>query len=207
MSKCIILLHGNSASSKYMMPIIPYLDGYETILNLDLAMHGQNKEPVKRLSVEYCSEQVWKTMQDQEIDSADFIGYSDGANVILRLAQDHPNVVGKAVLLSPTTRTRAMHLHWVILISSAFFMTWLIRYIPALNRVHQRMRMMLFYRLAERSMAGDFSLYFAERDMITKEDQHRVENLLGIKSKIVVGANHFNLVKKWVANYVLIEFS
>jgi hypothetical protein len=69
------------------------------------------------------------------------------------------------------------------------------------------MRMMLFYRLAERSMAGDFSLYFAERDMITKEDQHRVENLLGIKSKIVVGANHFNLVKKWVANYVLIEFS
>jgi hypothetical protein len=88
MSKCIILLHGNSASSKYMMPIIPYLDGYETILNLDLAMHGQNKEPVKRLSVEYCSEQVWKTMQDQEIDSADFIGYSDGANVILRLAQD-----------------------------------------------------------------------------------------------------------------------
>jgi phosphatidylglycerol lysyltransferase len=97
----LILLHGNSESkgifSKYQRV---HFKMFRTIA-IDSRGHGETISNDTQYSISQYSEDVIGLCRAKGITQADVIGYSDGGNIALFLAQKAPKIFKKIVAISP----------------------------------------------------------------------------------------------------------
>ncbi|MDO4491665.1 MAG: alpha/beta hydrolase [Lachnospiraceae bacterium] len=95
----ILLLHGNTVSSKFFVPVIPILSEKYHVITLDFLGNGQSERimnwPVD-LWYEW-SKQAAAVIRHLEIEKVNVIGCSGGALAALNLALEEPELV-KAVI-------------------------------------------------------------------------------------------------------------
>lgn len=96
----LVLLHGGLGSTDMFAPIIPSLSNCHQVIAVDLQGHGRTADIERPLSIEALADDVAALLKYLGIERADIMGYSLGGGVALRIAVQHPNVVGKLVLVS-----------------------------------------------------------------------------------------------------------
>jgi pimeloyl-ACP methyl ester carboxylesterase len=192
----VVLLHGNSGSSRDMAVIAELLNGSYPVLNLDLPLHGANTAPVEELSIQFCKESIETFLLEQGLNRISIVGYSDGANIAAELCGSSALQVKTCFLISPNTHYQGTVLPWRVLFHLIQGFCYPFRFSQSMNVVYQRMGMMLNYIMDPtiQRHAEAFHLYFAQNDMITVSDQLKMEEILGVKRSVIANKTHLNIV-------------
>lgn len=95
----LILLHGNGEDSFYFKNQIDYFQSRYHVIALDTRGHGKSPRGDAPFTIEQFSCDLYEFMQMHQILNAVILGFSDGANIAMKFAMKHPDMV-KALILN-----------------------------------------------------------------------------------------------------------
>lgn len=94
----LILLHGNGENGSYFEHQIQYFQNKYRVIALDTRGHGQSPRGEKPFTIRQFAEDLHDFMDEQEIDKAHILGFSDGGNIALIFALKYPERVDHLIL-------------------------------------------------------------------------------------------------------------
>ncbi|MBC8534255.1 alpha/beta fold hydrolase [Yeguia hominis] len=94
-----LFLHGNGGNSAYFKNQIEYFQSKYRVIALDTRGHGKSPRGDAPFTIAQFSCDLYDFMQAHQILSAVILGFSDGANIAMKFATEHPDMV-KALILS-----------------------------------------------------------------------------------------------------------
>ncbi len=95
----VILLHGAMVDIDDWENQIPILATRYRVIVFDSRGHGKSSFTDKPMSYKLMSEDVLSVMNELKIDSANFIGFGDGGNVLIELGIHHAEKIKKMILI------------------------------------------------------------------------------------------------------------
>lgn len=96
----LVLLHGGLCTIESCLgKIRPALARSFKTIAIEQQAHGHTHDRDRPLTFEQMAEDTAALLRQLEIRNADFLGYSDGGNVALRVAMRHPDLVRKVVVI------------------------------------------------------------------------------------------------------------
>lgn len=100
--KPVLLIHGYTDNSRSWSLMAPYLKD-RRLLAIDLRGHGKSDAPDCCYAYTDLANDAFLFLEAMGIDKADVVGHSLGSLTAQLLAAQHPDKVGKVVLVSSTT--------------------------------------------------------------------------------------------------------
>jgi len=96
----LVLLHGGFGSTSMFAPIMSSLSEKRQVIAVDMQAHGRTADIDRPMSFEAMSDDVVALLKFFHLDKTDIMGYSIGGNVALYTVIKHPELIGKAVIVS-----------------------------------------------------------------------------------------------------------
>ena len=96
--KPLILLHGNGASSDYFKGQIDAFAGRYHVYAIDTRGHGRTPRGMMPFTIRQFAADLLGFMDEHQIEKAHLLGFSDGANVAMVFAMQHPERVDWLIL-------------------------------------------------------------------------------------------------------------
>lgn len=106
----LFLLHGNSGSGKYFEKQLPEFSQHFKVITVDSRGHGRSTNQSTTLSFNQMAEDLHLIMKQEDIRQADFVGFSDGANVAMVFTKKYPKAVHRLVLNAGNTTVSGVKL-------------------------------------------------------------------------------------------------
>ena len=100
----LLLIHGYTDNSRSWSLVAPYLKKHH-IYAIDLRGHGKSSAPECCYSYLDFANDAFLFLETLKIEKANVVGHSLGSMTVQMLAAQHPEKVGKLVLISSTTST------------------------------------------------------------------------------------------------------
>lgn len=94
-----IFLHGNGENGSYFKNQIDYFQSKYRVIALDTRGHGKSPRGDAPFTIEQFSYDLYDFMKAHRISNAVILGFSDGANIAMKFAMKHPDMV-KALILN-----------------------------------------------------------------------------------------------------------
>lgn len=94
-----ILLHGNGENCSYFKNQIIYFSDRYRVIALDTRGHGKSPRGTMPFTIEQFSRDLYDFMTELGLSNAVILGFSDGANIAMKFALKHPDMV-KALILN-----------------------------------------------------------------------------------------------------------
>lgn len=94
----LILLHGNGEDHTYFAPLMDGFSQSYRVLALDTRGHGASPRGQAPFSIRQFADDLWAFMEEMGIEKAHILGFSDGGNIAMQFALDHPERVEKLIL-------------------------------------------------------------------------------------------------------------
>lgn len=94
----LILLHGNGENSDYFKGQIDEFSKYYHVYAIDTRGHGRTPRGRAPFTIRQFAEDLLGFMDEHRIDKAHLLGFSDGGNIAMVFAIQHPDRVGKLIL-------------------------------------------------------------------------------------------------------------
>lgn len=107
----VVLVHGLSVSSGYMVPTAQCLAPYYRVYAPDLPGFGKSAKPSHILNVTELADALAAWMQVMGLKSATLVGNSLGCQIIVDFALRYPTYIERAVLVGPTMDPKARSIH------------------------------------------------------------------------------------------------
>ncbi len=107
----IVLVHGLSVSSGYMMPTAVRLAPYYHVYLPDLPGFGRSPKPHQILNVTELADALASWMRAMNLPPAMLLGNSMGCQTIVNFALRYPECIERAILVSPTMDTKVLTIH------------------------------------------------------------------------------------------------
>lgn len=95
----LIIVHGNSVSSKMHTSLANKLKKTFRVISIDLPGHGKS-ERIEKWPSDFWWENafaVYELIRHLNLKSVNLLGYSGGAQIVLNLALEHPEIVSKVI--------------------------------------------------------------------------------------------------------------
>ena len=93
-----IFLHGNGENSTYFKNQIDYFSTRYHVIALDTRGHGKTPRGDAPFTIEQFSCDLYDFMKAHQLTSAMILGFSDGANIAMKFAITHPEMVRALIL-------------------------------------------------------------------------------------------------------------
>lgn len=94
-----IFLHGNGENGFYFQNQIDYYQSKYRVIALDTRGHGKSPRGNAPFTIEQFSDDLYDFMKAHQISNAVILGFSDGANIAMKFAMNHGDMV-KALILN-----------------------------------------------------------------------------------------------------------
>ena len=94
----IILLHGNGGNSSSFFYVSDHFSKTRRVIAIDSRGHGRSPKGSAPFTLKQFSTDLYRFMVSKNIEKADIIGYSDGGNIAMIFATEHPEMVSSMVL-------------------------------------------------------------------------------------------------------------
>ena len=94
----MILLHGNGGNSSSFFYVVDYFCKFRRILTVDTRGHGRTPKGDGAFTLKRFADDLYSFMNEMEIKKAVLVGYSDGGNIAMIFAKEHPEMVAGLVL-------------------------------------------------------------------------------------------------------------
>ncbi|HEX6790530.1 MAG TPA: alpha/beta hydrolase [Candidatus Krumholzibacteria bacterium] len=105
----LVLFHGALGSMEMFGPVRSMLAREREVISVDLHGHGRTALGERAINVNEMADDLAVLMDRLDVDRADAIGYSLGADVAFRLAVQHPARVRRLVLVSSAFSREGFH--------------------------------------------------------------------------------------------------
>jgi pimeloyl-ACP methyl ester carboxylesterase len=105
----LILLHGGLGSGEMFGPVLPALAAGHQVIAVDLQGHGRTADIDRPINVAFMADDIAALIGHLGLDRPDVMGYSLGGGVALLTALQHPEVVGRVVVVSAQIRRSATY--------------------------------------------------------------------------------------------------
>ena len=103
-----ILLHGNGEDGSYFKNQIDYFRNTYRVIALDTRGHGKSPRGGAPFTIEQFSLDLYDFMTGHAIEKAVILGFSDGANIAMKFAMKHPDMVKALILNGGNLDTRGV---------------------------------------------------------------------------------------------------
>ena len=107
----LILLHDNGESLDYFAGQIGFFARFYRVIALDTRGHGASPRGSAPFTIRQFAEDLRAFMDEQNIDSAHILGFSDGGNIALSFALKYPQRVRKLILNGANLDPLGVKLH------------------------------------------------------------------------------------------------
>ncbi|MGN1148469.1 MAG: alpha/beta fold hydrolase [Lachnospiraceae bacterium] len=104
----LILLHGNGEDSTYFVNQIEYFSKKYRVIALDTRGHGKTPRGSAPFTIRQFAEDLHSFMDEQAIERADILGFSDGGNIALIFAIKYPERVNRLIVNGADLDTRGV---------------------------------------------------------------------------------------------------
>ena len=94
----IILLHGNGESSDYFKNQVDAFAKQYHVYAIDTRGHGKTPRGDKPFTIRQFAEDLLGFMDEHQIEKAHLLGFSDGGNIAMIFAMQHPERVDRLIL-------------------------------------------------------------------------------------------------------------
>ncbi len=94
----LLLLHGNGEDGGYFVHQTEYFSRHYTVYALDTQGHGQSPRGAGPFTMARFAQDLLDFMDEQKLERAHLLGFSDGGNIALTFALLHPERVDRLVL-------------------------------------------------------------------------------------------------------------
>ncbi|MBQ6842221.1 MAG: alpha/beta fold hydrolase, partial [Firmicutes bacterium] len=94
----LILLHGNGEDSSYFEHQLREFSRDYRVIAVDTRGHGKSPRGTVPFRIRQFAEDLHSFMQQQGIEKAHLLGFSDGGNIALTFALKYPHMVEKLIL-------------------------------------------------------------------------------------------------------------
>lgn len=94
----LILLHGNGESGAYFAHQMEGLAKYYRVIALDTRGHGRTPRGTAPFTIRQFAADLYEFFQRMGLSRASILGFSDGANIAMIFAMEHPECVNKLIL-------------------------------------------------------------------------------------------------------------
>ena len=94
----LILLHGNGEDGSYFVHQIEHFQSRYRVIALDTRGHGQSPRGSAPFTIRQFVCDLYAFLRAHEIPPAVLLGFSDGANIAMQFALDHPGMVRALIL-------------------------------------------------------------------------------------------------------------
>lgn len=94
----LLFLHGNSQTSNIFRRLIKRLKKHYTCYSLDTRGHGKSVFKGEKLTFNRLTQDILEVMNTENLQRVNLLGFSDGANIAMRLASRYPTRVQKLIL-------------------------------------------------------------------------------------------------------------
>jgi pimeloyl-ACP methyl ester carboxylesterase len=198
----LLLLHGNSESKNIFTQYqLKHFDMFHTVA-IDSRGHGESRSEETDYSIEQYSNDVIEICKAKGIHRACVIGYSDGGNIALFLAQKAPELFPKIVAISPNylvsgTTDGALRLFRAIrgIMSFASHIGF--------NTKREVAKLDLMLRdigITEDGLGSihtEMKILYAERELIKEEHIKKIASLIPNASvDKIIGCHHMTILNK-----------
>lgn len=93
-----VLLHGNGEDSSYFKHQIEHFCDRYRVIAPDTRGHGKSLRGTSPFTIRQFSCDLYDFMKNHQIPKAVILGFSDGANIAMRFAMKHPDMVTALIL-------------------------------------------------------------------------------------------------------------
>lgn len=94
----LVLLHGNGGDCSYFAGQMEAFSQHFRVIALDTRGHGESPRGTKPFTISQFADDLDGFLDEQGIERANILGFSDGGNIALLFALRHPERVDKLVL-------------------------------------------------------------------------------------------------------------
>jgi len=94
----LILLHGNGESGEYFVHQMEYFSRRYRVIAVDTRGHGLSPRGGSPFTIRQFAEDLCCFMEENHMESANLLGFSDGANIAMIFAMKYPERVKKLIL-------------------------------------------------------------------------------------------------------------
>lgn len=99
--KPLVLIHGGGSTIQTTFGnIIPLLSRQSQIIALELQAHGRTGDRLTDLSFEQDAKDVAALLSNLKIEKSDFLGYSNGGQMLIEIALRYPGIINKLIIAS-----------------------------------------------------------------------------------------------------------
>lgn len=95
----IVLVHCFSCAIDWWDRMLPMLERKHRVIAIDLLGHGGSEKPGSGYTPENQAQVISEALERLRVENAEVVGHSLGGAVTVALAQQHPQLVGKAVII------------------------------------------------------------------------------------------------------------
>jgi pimeloyl-ACP methyl ester carboxylesterase len=95
----IVLIHCFSCAMDWWDGMLPPLERSHRVIEVDLLGHGGSEKPASGYTPQNQAQAVSEALERLQVKGAEVVGHSLGGAVTVALAQEHPQLVGKAVII------------------------------------------------------------------------------------------------------------
>jgi len=95
----IVLVHCFSCAMDWWDGMLPILERRHRVISVDLLGHGGSEKPASGYTPPNQAQAVSEALERLRVKDAEVVGHSLGGSVTVALAQEHPQLVGKAVII------------------------------------------------------------------------------------------------------------
>lgn len=97
----LVLIHGGGSTIQTTFGnILPLLARRLKVIAVDLQAHGRSGDRDAPVTFEQDADDVAALVEHLKIDTADFMGFSNGGNTAMQIAIRHPRIVNKLIVAS-----------------------------------------------------------------------------------------------------------
>ncbi|MBI5954244.1 MAG: alpha/beta hydrolase [Chloroflexi bacterium] len=205
----LLLLHGNSESKNIFTQYqLKHFDMFRTIA-IDSRGHGESQSDNTNYSIEQYSSDVIEICKAKNITRACVLGYSDGGNISLFLAQKAPELFPKIVAISPNylvsgTTDSALRLFRAIRGVVSFASRLGFNTKKEIAKLDLMLRDIGITDDDLRSIRTDMKILYAEKELIKEEHIKRIASFIPNASvDKIMGCHHMTILNKMEAIEVM----
>lgn len=120
----LFLLHGNGGSGRYFSKQLNSFSKHFNVYVVDSRGHGRSTNTQKETSFQLMAEDLATIMKQENIEHADLLGFSDGANLAMVFARLYPNKVNHLVLNAGNTTPNGVRMFPHLLSYVQYAIVW-----------------------------------------------------------------------------------
>lgn len=94
----LILLHGNGGNASSFFYVVDHFAKTRRVITIDTRGHGRSPKGEGEFTLKRFARDVYEFTREMKIEKAVIVGYSDGGNIAMIFASEHPEMVEALVL-------------------------------------------------------------------------------------------------------------